>query len=137
VLVLGDVIIQKGTSMPKIPDFSKFDFQNIVSSVKSIINPEISAPKVTEGDPIGTKIVQISTLLQSVSHSQSQSTKDLAHINNLLNELYKDLEVFRKLEAELKQKQETPAQPASSSTVSDQPPQRKSKPEKTKSEEEK
>ncbi|MBA2655167.1 MAG: hypothetical protein H0U71_08925 [Gammaproteobacteria bacterium] len=90
--------------MPKIPDFSKFDLQSIVNSVKSIITPE-STPNVAEGDAIGGKIVQISTLLQSAADHQAKAAKELTHINNLLNELYKDLEAFRKLEAELKQQQ--------------------------------
>ncbi len=94
--------------MPKIPDFSKFDLQSIVNSVKSIINPE-ATPNVAEGDPIGAKIVQISTLLQSVANSQEQSAKDLHRINSLLNDLYRDLEQFRKLEAELHQKQQAEA----------------------------
>jgi hypothetical protein len=89
--------------MAKLPDFSKFDLQGIMNSVKSILNPE-TTPRVTEGDPIGAKIVQISTLLQSVATAHSQSGKDLTQINNLLNELYKDLEAFRKLEAEIRQK---------------------------------
>lgn len=92
--------------MPKIPDFSKLDLQSIVNSVKSIISPEGVTPRVAEGDPIGVKIVQISTLLQNTANSQAQAAKDLTKINNLLNELYKDLEAFRKLEAELRQKQQ-------------------------------
>ena len=91
--------------MPKIPDFSKFDLQSIVNSVKSIINPEIGTPNVSEGDPIGAKIVAISTLLQNVVNAHAQSAKDLTQINNSLNELYKDLESFRKLESEFRQKQ--------------------------------
>lgn len=92
--------------MSKIPDFSKFDFQGIVNSVKSMINPE-TTPNVAEGDPIGSKIVQISSLLKNVASIQTQSTKDLNNINRLLNELYKDLEAFRQLETELRFKQQT------------------------------
>lgn len=95
----------KGATMPKIPDFSKFDLQSIVNSVKSIINPE-STPNVTEGDPIGAKIVEISSLLQGVANTQEKNAKDLHKINSLLNGLYKDLEQFRKLEAEIHQKQQ-------------------------------
>ncbi len=100
--------------MPKIPDFSKFDLQSIVNSVKSIINPEPTTPKVAEGDPIGTKVVQISTLLQNLTHTHAQAAKDLTEVNNLLNELYKDLEVFRKLEAEMRLKQQAEARAAAS-----------------------
>jgi hypothetical protein len=91
--------------MPKIPDFSKFDFQNIVNSVKSIINPESSILKGAESDPIGAKILNINTLLKDVANAHAKSAKDLAQINHLLNELYRDLESFRKLEAEFRQKQ--------------------------------
>lgn len=86
--------------MPKLPDFSKFDLQSIVNSVKSIITPEAGTPNVSPGDPIGTKIVQVSTLLQSLARTHAQSAKDLTQINNLLNELYKDLEAFRTLQKE-------------------------------------
>ncbi len=92
--------------MPKMPDFSKFDLQGIVNSIKTIINPEGGAPNVTEGDPIGAKIVQISTLLQTTANAQAQAGKDLTKINTLLNDLYQDLEAFRKLEVELRQKQQ-------------------------------
>jgi hypothetical protein len=86
--------------MAKIPDFSKFDFQGIVNSVKSIINPELTPPNVTPGDPIGAKIVQISNLLQKTADAHAQSAKDLTEIHNLLNSLYTDLETFRKIRAE-------------------------------------
>jgi hypothetical protein len=92
--------------MAKIPDFSKFDLQGIMNSVKQILNPEGVTPKVSEGDPIGVKIVQISTLLKGVASSHAQSSKDLSQIHNLLNELYKDLEAFRKLGEEIQQKQQ-------------------------------
>lgn len=91
----------KEIAMPKIPDFSKFDFQSIVNSVKSIINPEGTTPNVVEGDPIGAKIVEISNLLQTTAQAQAQSAKDLSKINGLLNSLYKDLEAIRKLGEEL------------------------------------
>lgn len=109
--------------MPKIPDFSKFDLQNIVSSIKTIINSESGTPDITEGDPIGAKIVQISTLLQNTANAQAQSAKDLTKINDLLNLLYKDLESFRKIEAELRQNQH--AQTESSSASSTEEPIRK------------
>lgn len=102
--------------MPKIPDFSKFDLQSIVNSVKSIINPE-ATPKVAEGDPIGAKMVQISTLLQNVANAEAQSAKDLTQINNLLNELYQDLETFRRLEAEFRQKQQAAEAAQATSTT--------------------
>ena len=103
--------------MPKIPDFSKFDLQSIVNSVKTMINPETGTPNVTEGDPIGTKIVEISTLLQSVSAAHAQSGKDLNKINGLLSELYRDLEAFRKLESELHQKQQAEVHTERTTTV--------------------
>jgi hypothetical protein len=104
--------------MPKIPDFSKFDFQSIVNSVKSIINPESSVLKGAEsGDPIGTKIVKINALLKETANAHAQSAKDLAQINSLLNELYRDLESFRKLEAEFRQKQHAEQVQATQSTA--------------------
>jgi hypothetical protein len=82
--------------MAKIPDFSKFDLQGIINSVKSIVSPETITPNVPEGDPIGTKILAINALIQNVSHAHTQSAKDLGKINILLNELYQDLEATRK-----------------------------------------
>lgn len=105
--------------MAKIPEF-KFDLQGIVNSVKQMLNPEVGTPKVSEGDPIGTKVVQISTLLQTVANAQAQSAKDLTQINSLLNDLYKDLEVFRKLEAEMRQKQQAEAQAAAATAEASQ-----------------
>jgi hypothetical protein len=88
-------------------DFSKFDLQGIMNSVKQILNPEGGAtPKAPEGDPIGAKVVQIMTLLRGVADSHAQSSKDLSQAHGLFGELYKDLEIFRKLQAEMQQKQQ-------------------------------
>lgn len=96
--------------MPKIPDFSKFDLQSIVNSVKSILNPESATPPVAENDSLGKKIEKISLLLQNTAKQQAQSAKDLAQANGLLNALYKDLEEIRQ--------QAVPSQPAPSATPS-------------------
>lgn len=105
--------------MPKIPDFSKIDLQSIINSVKTVLSPDSATPNVSEGDPIGTKIVEISKLLQGVASSQAQSAKDLGKINGLLNNLYQDLEAFRKLESEVKSKEraETETHPEHTETT--------------------
>jgi hypothetical protein len=82
--------------MPKIPDFSKLDFQGIVNSLKSVLSSEPTTPTVTPGDPVGEKIVEISTLIKNVVKEQTQCAKDLSRINDLLNNLYQDVEKFRK-----------------------------------------
>lgn len=92
--------------MPKIPDFSKFDLQSIVNSVKSMINPEI---KVPEGDFIGAKIVEVTKLIQDVSNMHAQAAKDLNKVNDILTSLYRELEVFRKQSMEQQAAGTTPS----------------------------
>jgi hypothetical protein len=103
--------------MPKISDLSKFDFQSIVNSVKSIISSDSGTPKVPEGDLIGSKMVTISTLLQEATKHQEQAARDLTQVNNLINELYKDLELFRKLQEELKKQEAELAQAKAAATA--------------------
>lgn len=100
--------------MPKIPDFSKFDLQGIVNSVKSMISPDAANIKVPEGDFIGAKIVEVAKLIQNVSNLHSQAAKDLNQINDLLGTLYRELEAFRKQSLE---KQQGEAAAASGTTT--------------------
>ncbi len=83
---------------PDLSDISKkFDINNIVSSIKSLLNPESATPEVDPDDAIGVKIAQLSLMMQQLAKSQAQQAKDFTAVNQLLNELYKDIETLRNL----------------------------------------
>ena len=90
--------------MAKKPDFSeltkKFDLNNIVGGIKSLLNPESEMPEVDPSDAIGAKIAQLSMMMGQMSKVQEQQAKDLAIASQLFNELYRDLEALRKKSAD-------------------------------------
>jgi len=73
----------------------KIDLNSIVKNVKLMINPTAATPDAADDDVLGTKLAQISVLVQSVAHIQVQQTKEFAKINKLVNELYADIEALR------------------------------------------
>ncbi len=85
--------------MVKKPDFSeltkKFDLNSIVGGIKSLLNPEEESPNVDPNDAIGVKIAQLSLMAQQLSKMLEQQSKDFVIMNQLLNDLYKDLEALR------------------------------------------
>ncbi len=85
--------------MAKKPDLSeltkKFDLNSIVGGIKSLLNPESEIPTVDPSDAIGTKIAQLSLMMEQMSKIQAQQAKDFAIASHLLNDLYKDLEALR------------------------------------------
>lgn len=100
--------------MPK-SDFSKFDLQGIINSVKTMINPEI---KVPEGDFIGEKVLKITELLKSASQANTQAADDLNKVKDLLSMLYSELEAFRK---ESTEKQAASVSPEVKATKTEEP----------------
>jgi hypothetical protein len=81
------------------PDFTqitkKLDIQGLVSSVKSMINPEGDTPKPVNGDALGEKMAALSMLLQNTAAALTEQGNQLAQANQLLNALFKDLETIR------------------------------------------
>jgi hypothetical protein len=73
----------------------KFDINNIMDNIKSMISPEGETPTVDPDDAIGVKITQVSVIAQELTKEQTESAKKLATMNALLNELYKDIEALR------------------------------------------
>lgn len=85
--------------MSKKPDFSdltkKFDLNNIVGSIKSLINPTSGTPEVDPNDAIGLKIAQISVIAQQLSKVSEEQSKEFSKLNQILNGLYGDIERLR------------------------------------------
>ena len=75
---------------------SKFNLSELIDSVKTTINPAANTPKPDPNDAIGTQIAEISLLAQQLTNAQMEQAKELAHLNKLLNGLYKDIELLRK-----------------------------------------
>jgi hypothetical protein len=85
--------------MIKKPDLSelskKFDLNNIVGQIKSLLNQEAETPQVDPSDAIGAKIAQLSLMAQQMAHAHEQLARDFKAANQLLNDLFKDLEALR------------------------------------------
>ncbi|ABS78188.1 hypothetical protein [Coxiella burnetii] len=73
----------------------KFDFQGVLNNIKSMISPESNTPSPDPSDAIGMKIAELSVLAQQLTKSHEEQAKELANVNRLLNDLFKDLEAFR------------------------------------------
>ncbi|MBS0350602.1 MAG: hypothetical protein JSR33_05335 [Proteobacteria bacterium] len=73
----------------------KFDLNNIVGQIKSLLNPEGETPQVDPSDAIGAKIAQLSLMAQQIAHMHEQLARDFKAANQLLNDLFKDLEALR------------------------------------------
>lgn len=75
---------------------SKFDLQSILNNIKSMINPESSTPDVkSSNDAIGMKVVELSLLVQQLAKKCTEQAKEFNKVNELLNDLFKDIEVLR------------------------------------------
>ncbi|AML49557.1 hypothetical protein AYM02_09725 [Coxiella burnetii] len=72
----------------------KFDFQGVLNNIKSMISPESNTPSPDPSDAIGMKIAELSVLAQQLTKSHEEQAKELANVNRLLNDLFKDLEAF-------------------------------------------
>lgn len=81
---------------PELSDLTKkFDFGNLVDSIKSLINPTAGTPEVDPSDAIGLKIAQLSVISQQLSKIAEEQTKEFNKLNSLLNGLYQDIERLR------------------------------------------
>ncbi len=87
----------------KPPNFSelgkKFNIQGLVDNVKSMVNPEGNTPQVQMGDVLGEKMASLSLLLQRSSKTLNEQAQALTEANQMLNDLFKDLEVMRAAKA--------------------------------------
>lgn len=85
--------------MIKKPDLSelakKLDISGIMGGLKSLLNQESEVPSVDPSDAIGTKIAQLSLMMQQMAKVHEEQAKEFAAAGHLLNELYKDLEALR------------------------------------------
>lgn len=87
--------------MPKFPDFSeltkKFDFQGIMDNVKSAINQlsQVTPKPAPEGDEIAAQFVTLIEKVQRIAKIQAEQAKEIAQVNLMLNELYREVDVFR------------------------------------------
>lgn len=73
----------------------KFDIGGVIDNIKTMVNPAGGTPDVDPSDDLGLKVAEISTLLQEMAKVNQQQTKDLQKANQLLNALFKDVEVLR------------------------------------------
>ncbi len=73
----------------------KFDLNEIINNVKSMISPDSTVPNVSPDDAIGMKIAELSTMVQQLSNAHAEQAKELAKVNKLLNGLFKDIEALR------------------------------------------
>ena len=75
---------------------NKLDLGGIVDSLKQVINPAGGTPDVDPNDALGVKLASISVKVQELMQAQTEVTKGLAEVNQLLNGIYADIEAIRK-----------------------------------------
>ena len=82
----------------KLPDFNKLvekiDLQSIVSNVKSIVSPGPEIPTPVEGDAVAKDLVEVIKQVHALADVHAQQAKNIAEINNKLNELCKSLQAL-------------------------------------------
>lgn len=99
-------------------DFSqlaqKFDLQNIMSKVKSVINPGGQTVEPNgDDDRIGVKMSELSISLQELTSLSTEQAKHFRKANEILNEVYALIQAERKYEpgtAKSKSDDQLPAQ---------------------------
>ncbi len=91
--------------MAKKPEFPKIDFNNIVSNIKSVINPGGGTPEPISGDQLGEQMREISELSQKLSKIHAEQTQDFNELNQKVNKLFEDVEVLRQ---QTKEKESAP-----------------------------
>lgn len=100
--------------MSKLPDFNeltkKLDLDGLVSSVKSMINPEESALQPKEGDKVGELIAECSELTQEMAQQHAELAKNLKTLHSKLNKLFKELNPPEVAKAEGKSEAEAPSE---------------------------
>lgn len=82
---------------------NKFDLNKLkenvgglMGSIKSMINPAGGIVQADPDDALGVKFMQISTLVKQMMDVQHEQVKNLAKVNELLNAVFKEIEVLRK-----------------------------------------
>lgn len=81
---------------PELSDLiKKFDINNLMGSLKSLINPTGGVPEVDPSDAIGLKIAQMSVISQQLAKLSEEQAKEFNRFNTLLNGLYQDIERLR------------------------------------------
>ncbi len=77
--------------MAKLTD--KLDFQGIVDSVKSVLNPDAMVPEAEKGDKVSGEMVDVMLLLKEMEEEHNKLGQKLATLNHKLHSLYKLMHV--------------------------------------------
>lgn len=74
---------------------NKFNFQNIVNDLKSMISPTGNTPQPDPSDALGIKLARLSVMAQELQTEHLEQGKKFAEMNALFNEVYQSLEAMR------------------------------------------
>ena len=72
----------------------KFDINQVINSVKSMINPESNTPNPQAGDQLGQKMADLSMLLQQLEKQLSSVSSDLVKANQMVNEIFAGVKIL-------------------------------------------
>ena len=92
---------------------NKLDFQGIVDSVKSVLNPDAMVPEAEKGDKVAEEMVAVMLLLKEMGDEHNQLGQKLATLNHKLHSLYKLMHVEEKAEEKPKDKPKDEPKPES------------------------
>lgn len=69
---------------------SGFNLDEIINSVKSLINPIPPVPKAAESDPVGFRFAEVGRFLKEIGEANVKQAELIAKANTMLAALYKD-----------------------------------------------
>ena len=113
--------------MSKKPDVKgiagKFSLSKIMNNIAEVVDSNSKISDVDPSDSIGKKIQDIDNTVQEMHQSQQEHTNNLARVDQLLKDLYQDLQALRQQVGEGKSEstEQSAAKEASSPTNDDEP----------------
>ena len=108
--------------MSKKPDLGKFNFSKIMSNIAEVVDSGSKIKDVDPSDAIGKKIEEIDNTVQEMHKAHQEHTNNLARVDQLLKDLFQDLQALRaefdanKPEPEASSQDDAQEQEASSSS---------------------
>ena len=85
--------------MSKKPDLkdlaNKFNLSKIMNNIAEVVDSGSKISNVDPSDAIGKKIADIDALVKAMHHTQKEHANNLAKVDQLLEDLYADLQRLR------------------------------------------
>lgn len=80
-------------------DKKQFDFQGLITNIKTMINPTANTPDPDPENAMGIKLAELSVMVQQLQANYIEQGRQLAKVNKLFNEVYQELEKCQQKDA--------------------------------------